>query len=163
MQRSRIHFTSTKVMNKLISTKNRIFVSLVGPSDSGKTYLIQEWLKFGTFQPKFRKNNFFFNSFNHSRMSCKKNVNLEFIQGVNFDFINSLKNNGTKYLLNFNDSCAEICNFKAFMKVATAVRHRGFSTYFIKHHLFYQSQLGRDVELQNTHIALFESPRDVPN
>ena len=36
-------------MNKLISTKNRIFISLVTPSDSGKTYLIQEWLKVGTF------------------------------------------------------------------------------------------------------------------
>ena len=45
-------------MNNLISTKNRIFMSLVGPSDSGKTYLIHEWLKVGTFQPKFDK--FFF-------------------------------------------------------------------------------------------------------
>ena len=27
--------------------------------------------------------------------------------------------------------------------------------------LFHQSRLGRDVELQNTHIVLFESPRDV--
>ena len=27
--------------------------------------------------------------------------------------------------------------------------------------MFHQSQLGRDVELQNTHIVLFKSPRDV--
>ena len=46
-------------MNKLISTKNRIFIPLVGPSDSGKTYLIHEGLKFGTFQPKFDKIYFF--------------------------------------------------------------------------------------------------------
>ena len=31
--------------------------------------------------------------------------NLEFVQGVNFEFIDSLENNGTKYLLIFDDSC----------------------------------------------------------
>ena len=29
---------------------------------------------------------------------------LEFVQGVNFEFLDSLKNNGTKYLLIFDDS-----------------------------------------------------------
>ena len=33
------------------------------------------------------------------------------------------------------------------------------STICIKHSLFHQSKLGRDVELQNTHIVLFKSPR----
>ena len=91
----------------------------------------------------------------------KENDNLEFVQGVHFEFINSLKNNGTKYLLIFDDSCAEICNSKEFVDIATAGRHRGFSTKYIKHNLFHQSKLGRDVELQNTHIVLFKSPRDV--
>ena len=86
---------------------------------------------------------------------------LEFVQGVNFEFIDSLKNNGTKYLLIFDDSCEEICNSKAFVDIATAGRHRGLSTIYIKHNLFHQSKLGRDVELQNTHIVLFKSPRDV--
>ena len=87
--------------------------------------------------------------------------NLEFVQGVHFKFINPLKKNGTKYLLSFDDSCAEICNSKAFVDIATASRRRGFSTIYIKHNLFHQSKLGRDVELQNTHIVLFKSPRDV--
>ena len=86
---------------------------------------------------------------------------LEFVQGVHFQFINSLKNNGTKYLLIFVDSCAEICNSKEFVHFATAGRHRGSSTIYIKHNLFQQSKLRRDVELQNTHIVLFKSPRDV--
>ena len=47
------------------------------------------------------------------------------------------------------------------MHIATAGRHRGFSTIYIKHNLFHQSKLGRDVELQNTHIVLLKSPRDV--
>ena len=94
-------------------------------------------------------------------MSRKKIHNLEFVRGVQFEFINSLKNYGTKYLLFFDDSCAGICNSKEFVDIATAGRHRGFSTIYIKHNLFHQSKLGRDVELQNTHIVFFKSPRDV--
>ena len=61
----------------------------------------------------------------------------------------------------FDDSCEEICNSKAFVDIATAGRHQGLSTIYIKHNLFHQGKLGRDVELQNTHIVLFKSPRDV--
>ena len=53
--------------------------------------------------------------------------NLEFVDGVHFEFINSLKNNGTKYLLIFEDSCAEICNSKEFVDIVTAGRHRRLS------------------------------------
>ena len=87
--------------------------------------------------------------------------NLEFVRGVNFEFSDSLKNNGTKYLLIFDDSCEEICNSKGLVDIATTERHRGLSTIYFKHNLFHQSKLGRDVELQNTHIVLFKSPRDV--
>ena len=101
-------------MNKLISTKNRVFISLVGPSETGKSQLIYNWLKIGTFQPKFDKIYFFYQ---HSQLlnnvMQKEIENLEFVQGVNFEFIDSLKNNGTKYLWIFDDSC-EICNSKAF-------------------------------------------------
>ena len=94
----------------------------------------------------------------------KEIENLEFVQGVTFEFIDSLKNNGTKYLLIFDDSCEGFCNSKAFVEFATAGRHRSLSTIYIKHnlfHLFHQSNLGRDVELQNTRIVLLKSPRDV--
>ena len=87
----------------------------------------------------------------------KEIENLEFVRGVNFEFIDSLKNNGTKYLLIFDDSCEEICNSKAFVDIATAGRHRGLSTNYIKHNFFHQSKLGRDVEFQNTHIVLFKT------
>ena len=83
------------------------------------------------------------------------------VRGVNFEFNDSLKNNGTKYLLIFDDTSEEICNSKAFVDIATTGRHRGLSTTYIKHNLFHQSKIGRDVELQNTHIVLFKSPRDV--
>ena len=91
----------------------------------------------------------------------KEIKNLDFVQGVNFEFIDSLKNNCTNFLLLFDDSCEEIRNSKAFVDVATAGRHRGLSTIYIKRNPFHQSKLGRGVELQNTHIVLFKSPRDV--
>ena len=91
----------------------------------------------------------------------KGNENFVFVRGVNFEFIDSLKNNGTKYLLIFDDSCEKIRNSKAFVDIATAGRHLGLITIYIKHNLFHQSKLGRDVELQNTQIVLFKSPRDV--
>ena len=88
----------------------------------------------------------------------KKIENLEFFQGVHFEFIDSLKNNGTKYLLIIDNSCEKICYSTAFVDIATAGRHRGLSTIYIKHNLFYQSKLGRDVEIHDTHIALVKSP-----
>ena len=149
-------------MNKLVSTRNRVFVSFVGPSETGKVQLIYIWLKNGTFQPKFDKINFFYQ---HSQplydVMQKEIESLGFLEWVNFEFIDSLKNNGTKYLLIFDDSCEEICNWIAFVDIATAGRHRGLSTIYIKHNLFHQSKLGRDVDLQNTHIVLFKSHRDV--
>ena len=83
------------------------------------------------------------------------------MQGVSLHFIDSLKNNGTKYQLNFDDSCQEKRKSREFQKIVVAGSHRGLSTINIKHILFLKSKLGRDIELQNTHIVLFKSPRDV--
>ena len=85
----------------------------------------------------------------------KEFENLEFVRGVNFEVIDSLKNNGTKHLLIFDDSYEEICNSKASVDIANAGRHRGLSTIYIKHNLFHQSKLGRDVELHS--LTLFSS------
>ena len=137
-------------MNKIISTKERNFISLVGPSGFGKLHHIFEWLKFGTFQTKFDKIFYFYLHYQplYGQMQRK---NLKFIKGVDFELIENLPNNGTKYLLKFDDSCEKISISKQFVKVATARRHRGLNTTYIKHNLFHQSKLGRDVELQNTH------------
>ena len=103
-------------MKKLIFAKISSFISLVGPSETGKSQRVYNWLKNGTFQPKFDKN-YFFNQ--HSQTlydNLQKEIkNLEFVQGVNFEFIDSFKNIGTKYLLFFDVSCEEICNSKVFV------------------------------------------------
>ena len=46
-------------MNKLISTKNRVFVSLVGPSETGKAQLIYSCPEIKTFQAMVDKIYFF--------------------------------------------------------------------------------------------------------
>ena len=142
--------------------KKRVFVSFVGPSEIGNSQLLYNWLKVGTFQPKLDKIYFFYQ---HSQLLydvMEKEIEiLEFVRGVNFEFIHSLKNNGTKYLLIFDDSCEEIWISKAFVDIVTAGRHRDQSTIYIKHNLFHQNKLCTDVESQNIHIVLFKSPRDV--
>ena len=54
-----------------------------------------------------------------------------------------------------------ICNSKAFNENAIAGRRRGLSTIYNRRNLVLQSKLGRDVELQNTHIVLFKSLADL--
>ena len=85
----------------------------------------------------------------------KEIENLEFVKGVNFECIDSLKNNGTKHFLIFNDSCEEICNSKAFVDIATAGRHRDLSTTYIKHNIFHRNNLRRDVDYET--LTLFSS------
>lgn len=149
-------------MNKIISTDNRIFMSLVGPSGCGKTQLILDMLTSKTFSPEFDKILYFYQHFQPMYSIMLTNVkNIEFIQCVNFEMITNLPNDGTRYLLIFDDSCTEIFNSKEFQKIATSGRHRNLSVIYVKHNLFHKSTLGRDIELQNTHIALFKSPRDV--
>ena len=87
--------------------------------------------------------------------------NFEFVQFVNFEYTVSLKNNSTKYLLISDTSSGEICKSKALADIDTVGRHRGLNTIYNKHNLFHHSKLQRVVELHNTHIVLFKSPRDV--
>ena len=58
----------------------------------------------------------------------KEIENLEFVQGVNFEIVDSLNIKGTKYLLLFDNSREDICSSKACVGIATAGRQRGLST-----------------------------------
>ena len=91
----------------------------------------------------------------------KEIENIEFVQDIDFDFIDSLENEVTKYLIIFDASCQEIFNSREFEKIPVADRHHGLNTFYIEHNLFHKINLGRDIELHNTHIVLFKSPRVV--
>ena len=134
----------------------------MGASRSGKFHLIFDWLIVGTFQPDFDKFYYFYQPYQSLYGLISKNIkNFHFIQGGDFEFIQSLHNNGTKCLPIFDASCEKMSSSNDFVKIATAGRHKKLSTIYIKHNLFHQSRLGRDIELQNTHIVSFKSPRDV--
>ena len=83
-----------KTMNKLISTKIRVFNSLVGPSESAKSQVIYNWFKNGTFQPKLDK---IYSFYQHSQafydVMQKEVENLEFFRGVNKKELQLLKVN----------------------------------------------------------------------
>ena len=61
-------------MNKIISTKERVFISLVGPSGSGKSQLLHDWLVFGTFQPEFDKMYYFYQHYQSLYGLMSKNI-----------------------------------------------------------------------------------------
>ena len=71
---------------------------MVGPSETVKSQLTYKWLEIGTFQSKFDKIYFYYH---HSQplynVMQNEIKNLEFVKEVNFDFIDSVKNNGIKY------------------------------------------------------------------
>ena len=72
----------------------------------------------------------------------KEIENLEFVEGLNIEFIDSLKSNGTKYLFIFENSSEEICNSKAFFVNTIAGRHRALGTFYNNHDLWHQANLG---------------------
>ena len=115
--------TFSQAMNKLLSTKERLFISLIGPIGSEKSLLIFDWLKFGTVKPAFDKG-FFYPPYQplYSQMQRKN------FKGVDFDMIENLPKNGTKYLLIFDDACEELSNSKQCVKIATVGRHKRLNT-----------------------------------
>ena len=102
---------------------------MVGLSAVVKLQLIYNWFQSGNFQLLFYKIDFFHQ---HSQLlhdvKRKEIEDLEFVPGVKFEINDSLKNNGTKYLLTLDDSCEKISNSKAFVDCLTPERHRGLST-----------------------------------
>ena len=89
--------------------------------------------------------------------------NLEIVQCVNSDIIDSMKNNGTKYLLNLAIHSKRFAIWKNFVDITTTGRHRRLGVVYIKHNLYLQSKLGRDLELQNTQLVFVKSLCDWMN
>ena len=87
-------------MNMVISTKNRLFLTLLGPSETKNVQPIYKWSKNGSFQPKYDKIHFFQHSHTLYDAMQKEIENLEFAQGVNFEFIDSLLKQRYKVLVN---------------------------------------------------------------
>ena len=149
-------------MNKIISTKERILMYLVGPSGSGKTVFINDMLQMKTLQPSFDRILYFYKHFQTIYDTMMQSIaGIEFIHDVDFELIENLPADGTKFLLIFDDSLETFSKSEKFNEIATADRHRNLNCVYIKHNLFHKNKTGRDAALQTTHIVLFKSPRDV--
>ena len=144
-------------MNKIISTSDRLFMAVCGPSCSGKTELIFQMLLRNTFYPTFSSIYFFYQHEQPKFSTIEREVNIFFTKFFGFEFISQLEN----CLLVFDDSCEENFNDKEFSKLATTGRHRNISVIYVKHNLFQQSKWSRTIDLNTTHIILFKSPRDI--
>ena len=145
-------------MNKIIFTNDRLFMALVGPGGSGKTRLIYSMLASPTtFYPPIEKTFYFYKEYQPLFQEMSERLNIEFIPCLDFEMIKNLEN----CLLVFDDSCEEIYQEQAFVKLAVAGRHRKLHCIFVKHNLFHQSKWSRTIDLNTTHVILFTSPRDL--
>ena len=82
---------------------------MVVPSKTRKSQFIYIWLKKETFQPKFDKIYFLYQRSQPLYDALQKEIEkFEFVQGVNFENLDSLKYKGTKYLSLCDDSREEI-------------------------------------------------------
>lgn len=144
-------------MNKVILTEDRLFMAVVGPSGSGKSQLIYQMLVGNTFYPKFTNIYFFYQQYQSLYNKMQSDLDIQFVPCTDFDMIENL----TDCLLIFDDSCEEIYEDKRFVKIATSGRHKNIHVIYVKHNLFFQSKNSKTIDLNNTHVILFKSPRDV--
>ncbi len=145
-------------MNKIIFTNERLFMAMVGPSGSGKTQLIFDMLRGDTFWPNIKKVYFFYQEYQplYDTMQHDLPLDIQFVSVIDFDMIEQIEN----ALLIFDDSCEDIYNEKRFLKLAVSGRHKKVGIIYVKHNLFHQSKQSKTIDLQNTHVILFKSPRD---
>ena len=144
-------------MNKNISTQDRVFMAVVGPSDCGKTELIFKMLIGNTFYPKFNHIIILYREMQQIYVKMEQKLGVIFKKYANLEFLNNLEN----CLLIIDDSCEEIYNDKEFVKLATAGRHKKINGIYIKHNLYQQSKWSRTIDLNTSHIILFKSARDI--
>ena len=106
-------------MNKIFPTEDRVFMSMVGPSACGKSHLIFQMLKKRTFIPAFENFFYFHQYFQKLYAEMQREVrNIEFIGSLDFEFSENLPNDGTNYLLIFDDFCDETSRSEQFEKKA---------------------------------------------
>ena len=104
--------------------KNFLVTNIGWTCGDGKVATFWQLLKECNSLTKFGQNWAFLSTVRTtSRYYAKRTANLEFFQCVNNKFVDSLKNNGTKYLLICVHWPKQICNSKAVVGFATAKRH----------------------------------------
>ena len=144
-------------MNKINFTTERVHVSCwtiwiwKKPTDFFYAH-IQDLLS------TLSKNYYFNREFQQIFKEVKKRMNIEFISCLDFDLTMTLQ----ECLLTFDDSCEEFTKINTLQKMQYLAQrnYRGINSIFVKHNLYHQSKWSRTIDLNTTHIILFNSPRD---
>ena len=79
-------------MNKTISTQDRVFMAVVGPSGCGNTELIFKMLIGSTFYPKFNIIIFLYREMQQIHIKMEKTLGVTFKKYTNLEFLNRLAN-----------------------------------------------------------------------
>ena len=79
-------------MNNIISTQDRVFMAVVGPSGFGKTELIFKMLIGSTFYPKFNNKIFLYREMQQIYIKMEKTFGVTLKKHANLEFLNSLAN-----------------------------------------------------------------------
>ena len=124
---SRVHSSNPSPMNKIIFSNDRLFMSVVEPSGSGKTRLIFSMFASQSFYPKFEKIYYFYKEFQPIFKEMSEKLVYEFVPCLDFQMIKELRN----CLLVFDDSCEKIYQEKEFVKLALAGRHKNVHCIFV--------------------------------
>ena len=119
-------------MNKIVSTSDRLFMAVSGPSCCGKTELIFKMLLHNTFSPKSQSFFYFYQHELPKLESLETKLKIQYKKFTSFEIASELED----CLLVFDDSCEETFNDKEFSKLATAGRHTNISVIYVKHNLF---------------------------
>ena len=109
---NRIYFTLTEAINKLIPKKSRLCI--IGSTVRDRKVAAQ-FLLVKNCSTKFWQNLFYQLSLTLHDVMQQQIESLEFVQDVDFQFFDPLKNNGTKYLLIIDDSCEKTCISKILL------------------------------------------------
>ena len=165
---ARVTHSDTRPDNEqLFLTKNiaSLYCWSFGPSETGKTHFIYNWIKVGLFQHQFDKIYFFINTRNKFTMLLRKTENLEFVQGVNFELSSKIfKKQPYNALVNLGRFKRRCLQFKSVGWYCYCWRTSSIESCLQKG-LFVSSKetwaRRWAVELQNKHNVRFESPCDV--
>ena len=88
---SRLRTSKPKAMNKIISTSDRLFMAVSGPSCCGKTELIFKMLLQNTFSPKFQSILYFYQHEQPKFESLERKLNIQFNKFTSFEIISELE------------------------------------------------------------------------
>ena len=94
-------------------------------------------------------------------MDCQsKHVDIEFIQGLEWNFLRKAEAQKKRILLVLDDLFDEAAQSKDFLALVVAGRHRNVHLMVLRHNLFQRTKNSTTIDLNGTQINLFNSSWD---